>query len=82
MTHWPGLLPAFLSLLAAEARPQSAADFDEGMEDVQRLIERGRWARARETLVALVDEHERAPYVLMQQAAIVDDLKRCVFYER
>ena len=81
MTHWPGFLPAFLFLLAADARPQGAADFDDGMADVRRRIERGSWSRAREALVALIDEHGEAPYVLMQRGAIIDDLKRCVFYE-
>jgi len=74
-----------LLFAAACCSPAAAGDasaevrFEEGRERVHRLMEREKWERALDELLALLDEHEGGRYVLTELFAIRDDITQCAF---
>jgi len=71
-----------LLLLCAAGWGGPAADapaFEDGLEVVQGLLERGRYAEGQKRLAKLLDEHARAPYVLGRRVQIEELMRQLAF---
>ncbi len=61
-----------------EEDPQQV--FEQGLEEVQLLLDRERWGQARESLLRLLEEAPQEDWVLWRWAAIEDALAKSTFY--
>ncbi len=67
---------------ARGAAADGARDFELGLDEVERMMDVRRWGRARERLLALLEEHRDADYVHARAAALREILGRCALWER
>lgn len=61
---------------------QDQASFDKELRLVHSESNRGKWKAAHKKLSALLVKHKDAAYVHAHRDELLEDIKRCVFYEK
>src|SRR5262245_25809200 len=77
------LVPLCALRLFAQAAPATGeAAFDQGLLDVQALMQKAKWSEARAALAQLLVVHEKKIYVQAQRDAIAFEMRTCCFYQQ
>jgi Protein of unknown function (DUF1570) len=71
-------LPLLVSLSSSTGPTEK--EFEEQLGVVERTIAAGKWKEAKALLLAALDKHKDATYVLYHLTEIKDDLERCAFW--
>ena len=76
-------MPIIVHVLVATLTGSSVwtdeAQFEKDLGKAHSLMGRGKWSKARDEILELLEQHEGATYVLVRRAELLEDLKRCSF---